>query len=74
MLRGFTRSVFDDIDLCSQEYTQAVDPMVPEVNFVRQAGGASGEDSELDKEIFLLEREIAKEIEEISDLHDNIQV
>ena len=42
--------------------------MVPQVNLVRHAEEVpSNED--LDKEIFLLEREILRELEETADLH-----
>ena len=67
-LRGFTRSIFDNIDACTQEYQPIIDPMVPQVNLVRHAEEVpSNED--LDKEIFLLEREILRELEETADLH-----
>ena len=57
-LRGFTRTVIDNVDACTTEYQPLIDPMIPEVKPIQKTyGQPTNED--LDREIFLLEREIA---------------
>jgi len=46
--------------------------MVPPVTYMRPAD-ENPTDEELDKEIFLLEREIFRELEETADLHGEIE-
>lgn len=49
-----------------------MDPMVPLVNALRPVEQMPS-DADLDKEIFLLEREILLELEETADLHKEIE-
>lgn len=54
-----------------QEYVPVNDPLVPQVTCVKAPDQAPTEE-ELDKEIFLLEREIMREIEETADLQGEV--
>ena len=54
-----------------QEYVPVNDPLVPQVSCI-QAPDQDPSEEELDKEIFLLEREIMREIEETADLQGEV--
>ena len=71
-LRGFTNTVFENMDAVTQEHKPFYDSMVPDLVPVRPPQEMPT-DEELDREIFLLEREILRELEETASLHSEIE-
>ena len=59
------------MDGCLQQYEPINDSMIPTITFSRPADENPTEE-ELDKEIYLLESEIMRELEDTADLHGEI--
>ena len=66
-----TRGIFDSMDQCTEVYEPVADGQaVPAVNCIRQKELPS--DSDLNRELWLLQREISHEISECSTLGTEI--
>ena len=73
-LRGYTRSVFDSVDAVTTQCQPLLDQKIPAVRPIQQTHSSKTSNEELDREIFLLEREIVRELEQTEELRGEVQV